>query len=491
VDVSGRGWTRAAAEGVAWGMFATVTSRLLWLAAMAVFARLLAPQEFGLYALGLVVLLYVETVGDLGVSSALIQAPEDEHESAGAAFAVSLATGALWAASTWTLAEPVAALLRTPEAAAVLRALAPAFLIKALGATHDALCQKRLRFRARFLPEAAMAATKSVLAVALALAGWGVWSLVAAQLAGLAVWTVVLWQIVPWRPRWERPNAAALRRLWRFGRWIVVVNLLAAVAHHADKLVVGRELGAAALGLYQMASKVIETSITIWIWVVGRVLFPSFARLHAAGESLAPAYLRSLRAVALVTLPGAALLAVAAEPIVATLFGGAWLAAAPILAALALFGALRSLGSSAGDVLKSTGESATLARLAAMKAGLLVPALALAAARGPVAIALSLAAATGAGLVIDVTLVGRRLELGALDWLRAVAPGALAAAATAAAAGATAAATSGWPGPARLAATGLAGVAVAGGLLLRFEPSLRLLLGERSPAPGATHEEAA
>ena len=407
--MSGERWTHEAARGVAWGMLATVTSRLLWLAATAVLARLLVPAEFGLWALGLVVILFIDTVGDLGFSSALIQTRGDENEAAQAAFTVNLAVGALWCGTLWLLAEPIAALVRTPEAAPVLRALSPAFVIRAAGVTHDALCQKRLRFRDRFLPEAAMSATKSVAAIALAVAGYGVWALVAAQLAGQAVWAVVLWRVMPWRPKFLAPQRSVLAELFVFGRWIVVVNVLAAVVHHADKLVVGRELGTAALGLYQMAAKVIEVSITVWIWVVSRALFPAFARLHGAGEEMAPAYLRAVRAISLVTLPGAAGLAIASHPVVITLFGPAWRDAAPILAALALAGALRSLGSSAGDVLKSTGESGRLAALATVKGAVLLPLLGFAAPRGAVAIALALAATAGLGTILDTVVVGRRL----------------------------------------------------------------------------------
>jgi lipopolysaccharide exporter len=488
--VSAEHWAHAAARGVAWGMAATFAARFLWLGAMAVLARLLAPAEFGLYALGLLFVLYVETVGDFGFSAALIQSPRDERRAAQAAFLVNVALGLLWGGATWLLAEPVAELLRTPEGAPVLRALAPAFLLKALGNTHDALCQKRLRFRERFLPEAAMAAVKSALAVALALAGFGIWSLVVAQLAGLAVWTLVLWRVIDWRPRAAWPERALVAELFRFGRWIVVVHLLAAIVHHADKLVVGRELGAAALGLYQMAAKVVEVSIVVWIWVVGRVLFPSFARLHAAGEPIAPAYLRALRAMSVVTLPGAALLALCAGPLLRTLFGDDWGAAAPVLRMLALAGALRALGSSAGDLLKSTGASGTLAVLAAIKAVLLLPAIALAAARGALAVAAAFAAVTGAGLLLDVSVAARRQSLPAGAWLRSVAPGIGVAAAIAAAAWALLEATAGWPDPARLAA-----VAGAGGVLFllalsHLEPALWLGLRSRGGAAAVASREA-
>lgn len=475
-------WTRAAAHGVAWGVIATATARLAWLGAMAVLARVLAPADFGLYALGMVWILYVETVSDLGLASAVIQWRGDEREAAQAAFVTNLVLGVVWGVASWWLADAVAALFQTPDGAPVVRALAPAFVLRALGNTHDALLQKQLRFRARFVPEAAMAAAKSGLGVALALAGFGVRSLVWAHLGGLAVWAIVVWSVVPWRPRFALPSRALLGELVAFGRWIVVVNIISAVVHHADKVFVGRELGSAALGLYQTAAKVIEVSITVWIWVVSRVLFPAFARLHARGEALGPAFLRAMRALALVTLPGSVALALAAEPVVVTLFGPAWQGAAPILRALAIYGALRALGSSAGDALKASGAANTLAGLAALKAVLLLPAVALAARAGAPAVAAAVAAVALVGLAIDLAFVARRMAVGAGDYLRTALPGLALAAAVGAATAAVELTTRHWPAPARLVVIGgVAGVVFVVGLA-RFEPGLLRLARERLAA---------
>jgi O-antigen/teichoic acid export membrane protein len=201
-------------------------------------------------------------------------------------------------------------------------------------------------------------------------------------------------------------------------------------------------------------------------------LFPAFARLHAAGERLAPAYLRAVRAISLLTLPGAATLALAAEPIVLTLFGRDWVGAVPILRALALYAAARSLGSSAGDVLKGTGAANALARLAVIKATLLLPALALTARHGATAVALAMAATTIAGTLLDLGVVSRRIGIGAADLLRSLGPALLVAAVAAAAVAAALALTREVAPAARLALAGLAAAPPLVAGLTRFEPGL-------------------
>jgi lipopolysaccharide exporter len=160
------GLARATAWGVVWAFVATALSRLAWLAALAVLARLLAPEEFGLFAFGLVFLTYVETIGDLGTGTALIHWPRRTGDAAHVTFYLNLGMGLFWFALAQAAAPWVAGFFRNPAGEPVIRVLAVSFLLKALGNTHDALCQKELRFRARLVPETALTVGKGVVASA-------------------------------------------------------------------------------------------------------------------------------------------------------------------------------------------------------------------------------------------------------------------------------------------------------------------------------------
>lgn len=415
------GLARAAAWGVVWAFAASALSRVAWLAALAVLARLLAPEEFGLFAFGLVFLTYVETMGDLGTGSALIHWPRRTADAAHVTFYFNLVTGVLWFALAQVAAPWVAEFFRSPEGEPVIRVLAVSFLIRGLGNTHDALCQKELRFKARLVPETALTVGKGLLAVALALAGFGVWALVWGQLAGLVFQTAALWWVVPWRPGGRFPKDLA-RPMLVYGRGIIAVNVLAAVVHHADLVVVGRMLGTTVLGFYQMATKVPEVTVTLAVWVVGRVLFSTFSRIHAEGRGLARGFLAAVRYVSLLTVPMAAGLFLVADPLVRIVFGADWLPAVPILRALAVYVGLRSVGSHAGDVLKATGRTGLLAGLAVGKAVVLVPVLILAGRSSGLAVAAALAGITAITALVNLAVVGRLVAVTPRQVAGALAP---------------------------------------------------------------------
>ncbi|MBN2310212.1 MAG: oligosaccharide flippase family protein, partial [Candidatus Hydrogenedentes bacterium] len=146
----------------------------------------------------------------------------------------------------------------------------------------------------------------------------------------------------PYRPR---PTAdwARARELWRFGRWVLVSAILGLLLGQGDDLFVGKMLGATALGLYQMAYRIASIPATEFAQRLAIVLFPAYSALQHDRPRLRNAYLKALRLSALVCFPVTGGLVVLAGDFTALLLGENWLAAVPVIRALALVGLLNSL----------------------------------------------------------------------------------------------------------------------------------------------------
>ena len=326
---------------------------------------------------------------------------------------------------TLLIAPFVADFFNVPNGAPIVRVLGVSFIIKYLGNAHDALAQKDLRFRARLVPEVGLAAIKAGVSLVLAWRGFGAWSLGWGHLAGVATSTILRWVVVPWRPSFRLPMDL-VKPMLRYGRGIIIVNVLAAITHHADLAVVGRILGTTALGLYQMASKVPETTIVVLLWVMSKVLFPAFSKMHAEGQSLRTPYLMASRYISAVTMPASIGLLLLARPVILVFLGEKWLAAAPILGALAVFAGLRALSTHAGDVLKATGRSQLLARLSIVKAILIIPALLFGARWGAAGVAWGLSIATAVGTLMTLIVASRIIDVRATAIVAALTPSAIA-----------------------------------------------------------------
>lgn len=420
----GPGLVGRASRGFLWAVLAAGAGRILSVAALAVVARILVPEEFGLFAFALVYVTYLNTLGDLGVGTALIYWRDRVEDAAQITFVVNLATGVAWLLLTLALAPVVADFFDSPSGAPILRALGAVFLIRGLGNTHDALCRKELQFRERLVPELGLAVTKGLITVVLAVAGLGVWSLVWGQLVGEAVRAMALWHVVSWRPTWRWPEGL-FRPMLVYSREIVAINVIAAVVHHADYVVVGRMLGIEALGFYQLAYKIPEMAVILVLWQVNAVLFPTFSKVRDPSR-LAGAYVETMRYVALLVLPAAVGLFMLAEPIVLTVFGDQWSASVPILRALAVYVAFRALGSHAGDVMKAAGRPGVLALIGIGRGAVLVPTLILAARIDATAVGAAMAGVAALALPIQLYVVRRITGARIRDALAALRDGLLA-----------------------------------------------------------------
>ena len=343
---------------------------------LAILARLLTPEDFGLIALALIGMAILDTFPGLGVGEALIVVPEEDlEEKAETAFAVSVLVGFVLAAILAALGPIAASFFQQPELVEVMPVLGASFILLGFGITHGAIAQKRLDFRARNLASLADAISRGVVGVTLALTGAGVWSLVFGYLAGSAASTIALWLLVPWRPR-LRPRRAHLRDLLGFGGTLTGVGVMAAFVTQFDFLVIGRVLGATSLAFYSMATRLPGYAILGLAAVVSRVLFPAFASLQQ--EDMPRACVRAFRYTALVVLPLAVFLGVLAEPLTLALFGDQWGASVGALQVLCVWAGASTFLYVAGSAFKARKRADIVFKLAVPQAvGLVVGSLAL------------------------------------------------------------------------------------------------------------------
>jgi O-antigen/teichoic acid export membrane protein len=422
---------RTTARAATWAFVSMTGGKIITLLGLMVLARLLAPREFGLLAFAMTYIVYVEMIGDLGTGTALIYWPDRRDDAAQVTFVINLAAGLFWCAITILLAPLVADFFNAPEGTNIVRVLSAGFLLKYLGNTHDALTRKDLRFAARAVPELAMSLVKAAVSIALAWRGFGAWSLVWGHLSGVGAATLLYWTVTPWRPRWSLPRDL-FRPMLSYGRGIVFVNVLGAIQGQTDLAVIGRVLGLTALGLYQLAGKLPEATVTVIVRVASRVLMPAFSRVAAEGGDPKHAYLAAARYIAAVTLPVVAGLAILARPLVLAFFGEQWVAAAPIVSALAILAGIRALGVHPGDVLKATGRVGTLARIEVVRSVLIVAVVIIAAQWSAVAVAFSMAIVDGIAMTVAMIITARAIGVRAGELARAYWPAFAATAAMAA-----------------------------------------------------------
>jgi O-antigen/teichoic acid export membrane protein len=362
--------TRSAVKGMVWVAWGSGASAVLKVALLVVLTRLLSPADFGIVSAALIVIGFSLTFSQLGLGPALVQRPDLQPKHVSTAFVASTALGLLVAALIWLMAPLLAAFFRMEGLTPIARALAFLFPIKGVSAVAENLLQRDLRFR--FLANVDVLTNSigyGLVAVVLALWGWGPWALVVAQLTQALLRAVIVLTVVPPRLR-PRPSWACFQELMGYGAGYSAAHIGVFLADQADNFAVGRWLGAIALGLYSRAYQLMAVPSALIGDVLDKVLFPTMARVQDDPRRLASAYLRGTALLAIVTLPAVVLAAAVAPELVLVAFGSRWEALVPPFQVLALGMMFRTSYRMSDSLSKATGKVYRRAWRQAVYAGL-------------------------------------------------------------------------------------------------------------------------
>ncbi len=323
--------------------------------ALLVLARLLSPNEFGLYAAALVIIKLATIFENLGVAPAIVQRPELDDRHLRVGFTLSLILSLLIAVLVWLGAPAIAHAMRLADLAPIVRATSVVFICQGVALVAQAVAQRALRFEWLAAVDAVSFAVGFVVAGPIfALAGFGIWALVGALMTQNLLRTIVLLagQPHPKRPLLER---RAIGELLYFGGGFTIARVCNYLATQVDKLIVGRWLGASALGIYSLSSQLMTTPAVIIGQILDRVLFPTMALVQQEPARLARAYRSAVAACALVVLPASLVVAIAAPELVQVLLGKGWDAVVAPLQILAVGMLFRTSYKLSDSISRATG----------------------------------------------------------------------------------------------------------------------------------------
>lgn len=343
-------------RGAKWTYLATFLNAGLQVIITAVLARLLAPEAFGLVAMGSLVLRFGQYFAQMGIGQALVQRRNltDDHVRAG--FSTSAAVGAVFAAAVWFGAPLAAAAFDAPRLTNVVRVMGLSFFISGLSLTALGLLRREMRFRGIAVAEvSAYVVGYAAVGITMAFTGFGVWSLVAAALSQAAIAAAVYNALA--RPH-IRPvfKRRPYTELLGFGSQVSVITFLEFVNANLDTMVVGRVRGATPLGYYSRALSLTGMPMYYMSTSLTRVLYPSMSRVQDDRARLGRAYLSIIAVLAGVGLPVALGMSGASREIILVLYGAKWAAAIPVMRVVAIAAGLAMLSHLGGVLLEAAAQ---------------------------------------------------------------------------------------------------------------------------------------
>jgi O-antigen/teichoic acid export membrane protein len=361
--------------GVRWSAMNTIVLRVSNFAVGIVLARtVFGPSIWGLYAVSQVILAVLLSANELGVSAAIIRWEGDVRHVARTVLTLSVASSLVLFGVLYATAPTISRLLGSPGATDVVRVVCACVILDGFAGVPLALITKEFAQGRRMIVDSVNFVTSTAITLWLAFSGHGAISFSWGALAGCTVGLVFANVLAPYvvLPGWDLGDA---RRLLRYGLPLAGASLLVMLVFNVDSAIVGATLGAAMLGIYQLAFNISSWPVVGISQAVSRVSFAGFSRLADTPEKLADAFTRSLAMLMALTVPACVLLATVAKPLILVVYGQRWIDAAPVLSLLAMLGMLRVAYGLVYDCLAAAGRRHMLMWVQAMWLATLIPVL--------------------------------------------------------------------------------------------------------------------
>jgi O-antigen/teichoic acid export membrane protein len=356
--------------GGIWVFTLRITSRALQVVSLIFLARILDPRSFGLLGVTVLALAVLETLTESGFDAALIQKHGDIDAYIDTAWFVQLLRGLTITLILAAAAPLVAAFFRQPEATPLLRVVALSALLRGMGSIRVVYFRKELEFRKEFIYSLSGTIAQFVVAIGTALILHNAWALVLGYVAGDFARMIASYVMQPYWPKSPFDPRKATE-LFRFGRWVMARNIVGYLVEKGDDVVVGRLLGAASLGLYQVAYRMSEAGLSEVGVVVSRVAFPAYSKLQHDLPRLRALYLNTLQiSLVLSGFVAGGVFALATE-FTRLFLGDQWMPMVPALRLLAAAGMVKALLPAMGPLLKSLGRPDIAVKIACARLAVL------------------------------------------------------------------------------------------------------------------------
>jgi O-antigen/teichoic acid export membrane protein len=329
---------------------------------LVILARILSPNDFGLFGIALLAMSTLETFSQTGFQTALVQKKKNISNYLDTAWTVSVIRGTILMIFLFITAPYIARFFNTPEASFIIQVIGVSMFFGGFTNIGILYFHKELEFNRQFVYHLSTTLVEFIVVVSAALIFKNVWALVFGLLAGTITGLVASYVIHPHRSSF-RLDISKAKELFSFGKWVFGSSILAFLITQGDDAFVGKFLGALMLGFYQMAYRIASMPTTEITHVISHVTFPAYAKMQDNLPRLKEAYLRVLQVTSFLSFPLAGLIFFFAPDFTKIFLGEKWMPIVPALKVLVIWGLIRSIGTLTGQIFLSLGNPGIITKL--------------------------------------------------------------------------------------------------------------------------------
>lgn len=343
-------------KGVGWSAVDNVLKLGVTFVVSIVLARLLSPDDYGLLGIIQIVTVVCTALVNAGFTTALIRKPNATDIDYNTAFIVNLALSLFIYFLIFVCSPWIAIFFGRGELVLLIRVASVSLILGALSLVQQTQLTKKLDFKTQTKITLIASASSGLIGIAMALAGYGVWALVAQIISAEFFRSFFLWFFNKWIPNLKF-SSQSFHELFGFGWKMMASHLLDAIWRELYQVVVGRFYSPATLGQYTRAKQFSQLFSNNLMNVIQRVTYPVLSSIQDDKERMVSAYRRIIKTTMFVAATGMFFLGAISEPLLYCLIGPKWHEASMYLPLICISGSAFPLHAINLNMLQVLGRS--------------------------------------------------------------------------------------------------------------------------------------
>lgn len=342
--------------GAVWSAFELLLRRGITVIVTLLLAYFIAPDEYALLAMMAIFITLGSSLMDAGISQAIVRLKNTTDQHLNTAFFSNIGFGLLAYALLWCLSPTIASFYDQPSLVVLIRVAALTIVFNALHTTHSALLTRQLQFKTQLKASVPAAICSAIVAITLALLGFGIWAVIAQTITAAIVQGILIWHFCRWRPSLN-VCPAAFSALFGFGNKMFASSVLDIVFNNLYVIVIAKQFTVAVTGMYFFAANIKMLITQQLIDSLQKATYPALSSKQDDDKTLKKNYQILIRVTTFLFFPMMLVIALSAPALFSVFLPDNWAHAAHYLQLMCLATLLYPLHAINLNLLKVKGRS--------------------------------------------------------------------------------------------------------------------------------------
>ena len=347
---------KKAVNGVLWNLGERFSTQGIKFIIFIILARLLNPEEFGLFGLISVFLIIADVFVDSGFGLAYVQKKEVNDIDGNTVFFTNFVISVFIYFLIWLIAPFVASFYNEPRFVLLLRSMGILIIINAFIIIQNSQLVRNINFKRKAILTTCAVLISGIIGIVLAMNDYGIWSLIIQAILQVLLLSIGLWFVTDWRPKLNF-SRSSFHEMFSFGGWMLGARILTTIFDNIYTLTIGKLFTSTYLGYYTQAKKIQSFGSNNLLQAINTVFFPIMSQYQNNPDKQRNGLEQYLRNTLFIIIPIMSILIINANSLVFLILTEKWMPMVPYMQLLCITGILTPFHSGNIQLLMACGKS--------------------------------------------------------------------------------------------------------------------------------------